>query len=71
MEGGGVSWCMCVVSHGYGELDGARMEMVDGMHAGQSQRDWVHVVRCQSISRLRGDTLMTSDHTAVQVHSSW
>ena len=31
------SWCMCVVSHGYGRLGGAGMEVVVGMHAGQSQ----------------------------------
>ena len=39
VEGGRIShsWCMCVVSHGNGGLDGgARMEVVDGMHAGQS-----------------------------------
>ena len=29
------SWCMCVVSHGYGGLVGAWMEVVDDMHAGQ------------------------------------
>ena len=31
------SCCMCVVSHGYDVLDGAGIEMVDGMHVGQSQ----------------------------------
>ena len=28
---------------------------------------WSHVWRCLSTSRARGDTLMTPDHTAVQV----
>ena len=64
------SWCMCVVSHGYGRLVGAGMEVVDGMHAGRSQGCWSHVVRCRSTSRVRGDTLMTLDHTAIQVSSS-
>ena len=43
------------------------MEVVDGMHAGQSQGG---LVVCQSTSRVRGDTLMTPDHTAIQVRSS-
>ena len=36
MNGGQVShnWCMCVVSHGYGEVGGGRGEVVDGMHVG-------------------------------------
>ena len=38
---------------------GAGMNVVDGMHAEQSWGDWSHVRRCQSISRVRGDTLMT------------
>ena len=39
VEGGRVSrsLCMCVASHGYGGLGGAGMEVVDDMHAGQSQ----------------------------------
>ena len=39
MEDGRVShsWCMSVVSHGYGGLGGDRVEVVDGIHAGQSQ----------------------------------
>ena len=40
VKGGQVSHslCMCVVSRGYGGLGwvGAGMEVVDGMHAGQS-----------------------------------
>ena len=41
---------MCVVSHGYGGLDGAGMEVVDGMHAGQGQGGLSHVGRLRSIS---------------------
>ena len=40
---------------------GAGMEVVDGIHAGQSQGGWSHVGRCWSVSRVRGDdTLITS-----------
>ena len=49
---------------------GTGMEVVDGMHAGQSQGGWSHVCRCRSISRVRGDTLMIQDNTAVKVRSS-
>ena len=38
------SWCMCVVGHGYCGFGGARMDVVDGMHAGQSQEGWPYVV---------------------------
>ena len=34
------------------------MEVVDGVHAGQSQGGWTHAGRCRSTSRVRGDTLM-------------
>ena len=69
MEGGQVihSWCIGVVNHGYGVLDGAGMEVVNGMHAGLSQWCWSHVGRFRSTSRVRGDTLMKPGHTAVQV----
>ena len=59
-----------VCSHGYGELDGAGMAVVDGMHAGQSQGGWSRVWRCRSTFRVRGDTMMTPGHTVVQMHSS-
>ena len=38
VEGGRVndSWCMCVVSHGYGRLVGLRMEVVDSIRLGKS-----------------------------------
>ena len=42
----------------------AWMEVVDGMHAAQSQRSWSRVGRCRKTSRVRGDTPMTPDHTA-------
>ena len=57
---------MCMVSHGYGGLGGGR----DDMHAGE----------VMGVGRMLGDAgalpvcevkiLMTSDHTAVQVHIS-
>ena len=42
MKGGRVShsWCMSVVSHGYGGLGGVRIEVVDGMHAGEDVACW-------------------------------
>ena len=48
----------------------AGMEVVDGIHVGQSPGDWLYVRRCRSTSRLRGDTPMTLYHTAIQVRSS-
>ena len=47
MKGGRVrhSGCMSVVSHGYGGFGGGRMEVADGMHAGQRQGYWSHVGR--------------------------
>ena len=41
VEGGQVihRWRMCIVSHSYGWLGAGGMEVVDGMHAEQSQ--WV------------------------------
>ena len=41
------------------------IEVVDGIHAGQSQGGWSHVKSCRSTSRLRGDALTTPNHTAV------
>ena len=46
---------------------GVEVEVVHGMHAEQRQGSWLHVGICQSTSRVRGDTLMTPNHTAVQV----
>ena len=48
----------------------AGMEVVDGRHAGQSQLGWSHIDRCRRTSPVRGDTLMTPDHTAFQVCGS-
>ena len=42
------------------------MKVVDGIEAGQSQG----VGRCRCIYRVRGDTLMTPNHIAVQVCTS-
>ena len=72
MEGGQVShsWYMYVVSHGDGGLVGAGMDVVDGMCSGQSPEGWSHVGRCRSMSRVRGDTLMTPDHTAIHERGS-
>ena len=64
------SWCMCVVTHGYGGFGGVGMEVVNDMHAGQSHEGWSHVGRCRSIYGVLGDTPMTPDHTAFQVSSS-
>ena len=58
------SWCMWVVSHGYGGMEVVMVCMQD------KARGWLHVRRCRSTSRVQGDTLMTPDHTAVQVRSS-
>ena len=71
MEGGRVSnsWCMCVVVMAMVGWMGAGMELVFGMHAGQSPA-WSHVKRCQSTFRVRGDKLIIPDHTTIQVHSS-
>ena len=41
---------MWVVGHGYGELGGVGMEMVDGMRAGQRQGGCSNVRRCRSNS---------------------
>ena len=48
----------------------AEMEVVDSMHAGQSLADCSYVGRCRRTSRVRGDTPITPDHTAIQVRSS-
>ena len=47
----------------------AGLEVVDGIHVGQSQGGWSHVARCRSTSPVRGDTLMTPDPTTFQVRS--
>ena len=64
VKGGRVShsWCMCEVSHGYAGFGVGRVE-VDGMHADKAR--WL--VACHSL--VRGDTLMTPDHTTFQVRS--
>ena len=82
---GGLGWCRDG-GGGMGgrrdEGDGGRDG--GGKHARQSQgagmevvsmRDkargaWSRIGRCQRTFRVRGDTLMRPDHTAVQVHSS-
>ena len=49
---GGVSWCMCVVSHAYGGLGGG-MDGVSGWYAWETKsRGWSHVGRCWSTSRV-------------------
>ena len=49
---------------------GTGMEVVDGMHAGQSRGGLSHVERYRDTSRVRDDTLMIPEHTATQVRSS-
>ena len=72
VEGGRVShcWCMCIVSHGYGGLGGGKDEGGGWYACGIKPWGWTNVGRCRSISRVRGDKLMKTDHTAVQVRSS-
>ena len=48
-------------------LVGAGMEVVDGMHAGQSYGASSHVGRCWNTSRMRGDTVMIPDHISSHV----
>ena len=65
-------------------LVGAGMEVEDGTHMGQSHRwrwwmarirdkamdgGWSHVGSCRGIYRVRGNTLISLDHTAVQVRA--
>ena len=39
---------------------GAGVDVMDGMHVGQSQGGWSHVGRCRSTSGVRDNTPMTS-----------
>ena len=58
VEGGRVShsWRMCVGSNGFGGLVvGAGMEVVDGIHCGQSKGGWSYVGKCRSTSRVLGE----------------
>ena len=58
MKGGRVSHsrCMCLASHGYGGLEAGRKADVDGMHAGQSDGGWSHVLRCRSTTECKVKT---------------
>ena len=47
-------------------LVGAGMEVVDSMHAVR----WMHVGRCRGHPESEVKTLMTTNHTTVQVRSS-
>ena len=72
MEGGQVShwWCTCVVSHGNGGLGGSR----DGGGG------WT-ACETKGVGRMPGDaralpesevkTLMTPDHTTIQMRCAW
>ena len=46
---------------------GAGMVVVDDMVRDKASGGWSHVGRCRSIPRVRGDTLMTPDRTALQL----
>ena len=73
VEGGRVnhSWCMCVHDHGYDGL-GEGKDGGGGWYAcGTKPRGRKHIGRYQSTSRVRGDTLITPDHIAFHVGSSW
>ena len=61
------SWCMGVVGHGYGGLGGDRDEG-GGWYSCGTRPGWL-AGRWWSISRMRGDTLKTPVHTAIQVRS--
>ena len=63
------SWCMCVVGHGYDGLGRGRDEGGGWYACETKQGAWSHIARCRSTSRVRGDTLMTPDHTDIQVRS--
>ena len=47
---------------------GRGMEVVDGMHSGRMAGRMSG--ECRGISRVRGDTLVTPNHTTFQVRSS-
>ena len=64
------SWCMSVVSHGYDWLGGGLDGGCKWYACGTKPGGLVACERCLSTSRVRGDTLLTSDHMAVQVRSS-
>ena len=51
-------------------MGGAGMEVVGGMLLGQIRGGWWYVGRCRSTSLVRGSTLMTPDHTALQMNGS-
>ena len=67
---------MCVVSHGHGGLGGGR-DGGGGWYAcgtktreRRKTRGLIERRQMPEHFRVRGDTLMTPDHTAVQVRSS-
>ena len=64
------SWWMCVVRRDYDGLGGGRAEGGGWYACGTRPRGLVACQRCRNISRVRGDTLMTRNHTAFQVRSS-
>ena len=68
VEGGRVShnW---YIYHGYGGLGGDG-DGGGGWYACGTKPGGSIVERCQSTSQVRGDILMTPDHTAIQVRSS-
>ena len=62
---------MCIVSHGYGGLGGAWMEVVDGRHVGQIQGVVGRMSGdARALSMCKVKTLMSPDLTAVKVCSS-
>ena len=72
MEGGLVShsWCMCVVVMAMVGGMGAGMELVLGRHAGQSQVVGRMSGDAGAFPECVGNTLITPDHTTIQVRSS-
>ena len=72
MEGGRVShsWCMCVVVMAMVGGMGAWMELVLGMHAGQSQVVGRMSEDAGAFPECVGNTPITPDRTTIQVRSS-
>ena len=73
LEGGLIShsWCMCVVSHGYGVLDGVE-DGSGGWYALWDKANWVGRMSgdAGAFPECEGNTLMIPDHPAVQVRCS-
>ena len=72
VEGGRVShsWCLCVISYGYGGFGGGRDGGGGWLHAGQSQGVGCMSGDAGAFPECDVKPLMTLDHTAVLIGSS-